>query len=426
MPERALIGSRIRQRRIAMGVRQAALARQIGISASYLNLIEHNKRRIAGKLVTDFADALDTDVTSLSQGAEEGLVTALREAQSQYAQSPGQTPPLEPAEELTARFVGWSGLIAAQQVRIADLERSVEGLTDRITHDPFLSQSLHDVLSSVTSIRSTSSILRDSKDLEPDWQARFHNNLYEDAVRLADSSQNLVQYLDAAEGAEASVVSPLEEFEEYLLRVNFNLEEAADLPQAMSAEAHTIARQHAQQYQRDADALPLEVMSAALETFGPNPMALSQHFQKPFDLVLRRLASVMAYLGRAVGLVVCDASGTFTYRHPIEGFVIPRFGAACPLWPLFSAFTQPMRPIRQITQFAGRDAPRFQTYAVATTLSEHDYEGPEIYQATMLIVPMEGTETQTPDRIVGAACRICPQVTCKARREPSILEAQTP
>ena len=54
MPERQLTGGRIRERRIALGLRQAELAPRAGISASYLNLIEHNRRRIGGKRMCPF------------------------------------------------------------------------------------------------------------------------------------------------------------------------------------------------------------------------------------------------------------------------------------------------------------------------------------------------------------------------------------
>ncbi|MGA1234498.1 MAG: helix-turn-helix domain-containing protein, partial [Lutimaribacter sp.] len=43
MPQGQLTGTRIREKRIAKRVRQADLALRVGISASYLNLIEHNK-----------------------------------------------------------------------------------------------------------------------------------------------------------------------------------------------------------------------------------------------------------------------------------------------------------------------------------------------------------------------------------------------
>ncbi len=48
---RAPIGLSISSRRRAIGLSQAGLARQAGISASYLNLIEANKRQVGGSLL---------------------------------------------------------------------------------------------------------------------------------------------------------------------------------------------------------------------------------------------------------------------------------------------------------------------------------------------------------------------------------------
>lgn len=59
MPMSALTGSRLRARRVALGLRQADLAERVGISASYLNLIEHNRRRIADALLERLAQVLE-------------------------------------------------------------------------------------------------------------------------------------------------------------------------------------------------------------------------------------------------------------------------------------------------------------------------------------------------------------------------------
>src|SRR6056297_484007 len=80
MTDPVTIGTRIRERRVMSGIRQTDLARQAGISPSYLNLIEHNRRRIAGKTLNRLADVLGVAPGLLSEGAEATLISALREA----------------------------------------------------------------------------------------------------------------------------------------------------------------------------------------------------------------------------------------------------------------------------------------------------------------------------------------------------------
>jgi transcriptional regulator with XRE-family HTH domain len=78
MSRDTLTGSRIRERRLIIGMKQADLARHAGVSASYLNLIEHNRRRIGGKLLLDIAAILDVEASVLSEGAETALLATLR------------------------------------------------------------------------------------------------------------------------------------------------------------------------------------------------------------------------------------------------------------------------------------------------------------------------------------------------------------
>ena len=79
MVRQALTGSRIRQFRVDRGIRQVDLARDCGISPSYLNLIEHNRRKIAGALLNSVAARLDVDPSVLSEGAGRALTGALDE-----------------------------------------------------------------------------------------------------------------------------------------------------------------------------------------------------------------------------------------------------------------------------------------------------------------------------------------------------------
>ena len=77
---RAPIGLRISSRRRALGISQAALAQQAGISASYLNLIEHNRRQVGGALLLRLAHELKVEIGELSGEAEHRLIADVDEA----------------------------------------------------------------------------------------------------------------------------------------------------------------------------------------------------------------------------------------------------------------------------------------------------------------------------------------------------------
>ena len=195
MSPQGLAGSRIRQKRLDRGLRQATVAETVGISPSYLNLIEHNRRRIGGKLLAEIARVLEVDPALLTDGVDNEMLDQMRGAAALLSAEVE----LSRAEELAARYPGWSALIAAQSRRIEGLQNQVQSLSDRISFDPQLAQSLHEVISSVTAIRSSASILVGPEALDSDWQRRFHQNIHDDSVRLAKSSEALVAYLEAPE-----------------------------------------------------------------------------------------------------------------------------------------------------------------------------------------------------------------------------------
>jgi len=431
-PHRGLTGGRIRARRLDLGLRQGDLAERMGISPSYLNLIEHDRRKIAGKLLAKAARALDTDVATLARGAGAALIDGLLDAAA-MAPDPGPdlprsgAPDLSRAGEFASRFPDWAALAVSQARRIATLERVVETLNDRLSHDPFLSQALHDVLSTATAIRSTSAILADDGEIDPEWRARFHRNLFEDSQRLADSARGLVGYLDGAGQAETSIASPQEEVQAWLAAQNHHLaalETGVDdvekaLPRGATGPARSLMRDFALVYAHDARRLPLSALRAALAQGGPDPARLAQTFGADLHSVFRRLSCLPEGVnGRPVGLVACDASGTLTFRKPLDGFPLPRFGAACPLWPLYLALSRPHTAIRQVVQQAGQMSPRFVTFSQALHRPGGGFDAPPVTTAMMLILP---DDADTPAQPIGISCRICPRPACAARREPSIV-----
>ncbi len=416
-----------------LGMRQTDLAREVGISGSYLNLIEHNRRRIGGKLLLAIARALGVEPSALTEGAEAALIATLREAR---AADPAAGAEADGLEDFAGRFSGWAQLLERRHRRVLELERTVETLSDRLTHDPHLAAALHEMLSTITAIRSTASILAETRELEPEWRDRFHRNINEDAARLAHSATALVGYLDSAEESDdTEISSPQDELDAFLGESGYHmphLEEQATVDVdaliegqevLQSAASRAMARTYLQRYVKDARTMPLPQTVGAIGEYGLNISALAQHFSTDLPTVMRRLAELPeSVTGRPVGLVSCDASGTMTFRKALDGFLLPRFGAACPLWPLFRALSHPMTPVARVVKQAGRGGGVFRTYSIAQPAGAVRFEGPTLFEAYMLILPTDPGE-RLPDTLeeVGVSCRICPRDACPGRREPSIL-----
>ncbi|MEY8841651.1 short-chain fatty acyl-CoA regulator family protein [Cribrihabitans sp. XS_ASV171] len=400
----------------------------MGISASYLNLIEHNRRRIGGKLLVDIASILGVEPSMLTEGAGAALIATLREAAAEAEGIPAEA---DRVDELAGRFPGWAELLGAMHRRIVSLERMVETLSDRLTHDPHLAASLHEVLSTAAAIRSTAAILAEPGELEAEWRNRFHRNLHQDAERLADSSKALVAYLDESETSEDRRDIPQEQIESFFSAHGHHfpeIEEKGD-PEAVSldtlgsAAARTIGRAVLSVYADDALAIPLDQVTSALKEGPLDPLSLARRFRVDLPTVFRRLAALPeGVLPRPVGLVICDASGSILFRKPLTGFALPRHGESCPLWPLFTALNRPLVPLRRRVTQLGRTQAAFDCLAIAWPQDVPEFDRDPVYRSIMLILPVPAAEAaDRPAHAVGTTCRLCPSADCTARREPSIL-----
>ena len=429
MPITALTGTRLRERRQALGLKQADLAKAAGLSASYLNLIEHNRRRIGADVLERLAAALGVAPDTLAEGAGNALIDDLRSAAAATAGS-GSPAELDRAEDFAGRFPGWAATVATLMRRAAQLGQAVEALNDRMSHDPHLSASLHEVLSAVSSVRSTAEILAETEDIDPEWRARFHRNLRADSERLAAGAEALVAYLDhSGEAQETSLVAPPEEVEAWLASRGWHLPEiepdgegfgalAGDVGGLASVAARRLASGWLALALREAAALPLPALDRAEAELGPDPIRIAARFGLDPITVMRRMALRPA---SPLGLVICDASGTPVFRKPAEGFPFPRFGAACPLWPLYAALGRPASAVEAVVEMPGNLPRRFRVRAWCRTVHPQGYGGPELREAAMLIAPAVAEDAGGTVLPVGTTCRVCPRQDCPARREPSIL-----
>lgn len=387
-------GARIRARRIELGVRQGELANAVGISSPYLNLIEHDHRRIGGRLLVALARALQVEPQALTQGADPALIEALE----RIAQRNDK--PAAPAHEFASRYAEWARMLVEQHQRAGDLELAVRRLSERVGHDPQLAAVLHEVLSAVTSIRASSTILREEEELSPGWQATFIRNIHQDATRLAQCSRDLVSYLANDEDGLASPL-PHEEFDGWLaLR-------GTDLPSGAEARAMATAWLH--QVRDDAGLVPLQ-------DGDDDPLSIARRCGQSLPVVFRRLA----WVRKQWGLISCDAAGVFILRLVPPGFHAPRLGAACALWPLFQAPFRPMQVLSGLLEQQGRMTHRFRYWAISEIVPGTGLTSAPVYRSHMLLAPA-ASEAEAAAEKVGLTCSLCPLPDCDARREQSIL-----
>src|SRR6266850_5192959 len=72
-------GRKIRAARMRQGLSQAGLATRLGVSASYLNLVEHERRPVSANLLIRLAQALDLDLRSFAGSQDAKLAADLME-----------------------------------------------------------------------------------------------------------------------------------------------------------------------------------------------------------------------------------------------------------------------------------------------------------------------------------------------------------
>ena len=166
------VGQRIRKQRKELGRSQAEVAGKVGISASYLNLIEHNKRAIGGALLNRIAGALGLDSRALAGTEEARLIAELGEVAADSAHI-GSGITSDDAREIVATSPKAARAILGLYRAWREARLISDLIGERLGEDTFLAEASHQILALITTIRSYSEILKDYGDLSADERTRF-------------------------------------------------------------------------------------------------------------------------------------------------------------------------------------------------------------------------------------------------------------
>lgn len=226
---RTPIGSRLRDARRRNKITQTKLAALVGISVSYLNLIEHDKRAIGGALLGRLAKELGVDLDSLSGLEDARLVQQLMDLAGEplFRELPLSE---KDVQSIVTRAPDWARAV----VRLHNAWRStsdlVDALADQLNRDPYMAESSHEILSLITSIRSFSEILAEHEDLSKVKRTRFVSLLAEESEKLAGSATALFRFMSERE-VESRPTTPAAEVDDFMFDNGYYfpaLEEAAE------------------------------------------------------------------------------------------------------------------------------------------------------------------------------------------------------
>jgi predicted transcriptional regulator/transcriptional regulator with XRE-family HTH domain len=436
------IGGRIKRLRRQRKVSQSALADVLGISPSYLNLIEHNRRRVtvpllfkaasyfgvepgelaeseeprlAGDLMELFGDDLFVDCDLTNQDISDlatsnpAIGRAVMRLYDRYRALGGGAPakaPIEPGDSVTTDAV--SDFLQANANHFPVLEAAAERIRNDIDHA--------------------------SDSFEHGLRTYLHN-VFGLQWRLASLPPGMTRKVDVERGEILTADVLPAETAAFTVAQHLGRLGAGDAIQKLIIEAllpdeaEPVARNALTAYFAAALMMPYEPFLLACKETRYDIERIGRRFRASFEQVCHRMTTLQrpGRAGVPLHLVRTDIAGNLSKRFSLSGIHIPRHSGACPRWNVYGAFLHPDRINVQISQMP--DGQRFFCIAKAVTKGGYRHNEPKRHLSIGLgchianaseLVYSDGVDVSNTDLAVsiGVGCRICPRTGCAQRAHP--------
>lgn len=465
--QKIFAGPRLRRIRQGLALTQTAMAEGLGISPSYLNLIERNQRPLTVQLLLKLAGAYKVDPAEL-QGEGRGAIAALKEAFSEpliAGELPGDQELIDLAENTpnaAAAFIKLHRAYREQSARLSDLSQLMAGesggarltaarlpadeVRDAFEQRPYHFAGLEAEADAFSSALGAGDDLGDAlrawlgrehgiavKPLPvatmPNWRRRYdrHSQRLFISERLSPYDQLHEVAMEACLFGMAAAISA----EVEALRLS-------------SDEARRLARFEFARYAAHALTMPHASYRQAALRARYDIDVLRSRFRVSFEQAATRLAALRSAPGEAPAvpffLQEIDHAGNRLRKLGAEGFPQRRFGGACPKLAIHAAFAQPGQILAEAVE--APDGGRFLT--ISRTLDgpqaafgerprrtaillgcDIEFRDQVIYGAALpLAASPADARTAASEAVaaipIGPACRLCERVGCLSRAEPPL------
>ncbi len=438
------IGGRIKRLRRQRNISQADLAGALAISPSYLNLIEHNRRRITVTLLLKTATFFGVEAGELAEADGSRLAGDLMEifgddlfAESNLTnQDVHDLAASNPAvgRAVVRLFDGYRRLQrSASAASLPPDEQEFHAATDAVSD--FLQENAnHFPALEVEAERIRADIDRASDAFEHGLKTYLFNVLGLQ-WRIAPLPGMLVWQLDEAGGdfvtaevlpTETAVFAVSQQLG--LLAATKVIDQLID-SSTLPADAPVLARNALASYFAGALVMPYEAFYRACRETRYDIERVGRRFKASFEQVCHRMTTLQrpGSSGIPLHLVRADIAGNISKRFSLSGIHIPRHSGACPRWNVYSAFLQPDRLNVQLSQMP--EGGQYLCIAKSIAKGGYRHNAPRRHLSIGLgchvshapeIVYSDGIDLANPDLVVpiGVGCRICPRTDCGQRAHP--------
>jgi XRE family transcriptional regulator, fatty acid utilization regulator len=439
-------GAKLREMRTRMGLTQKVFAAKLGVSLPYLNQMENNNRPVSTTVVLALAQEFGLDVTELSTGDSERLVSDMREALADPVFSDAM-PPLADlrltasnAPALARAFLALHQTYRQTHERLASLDEALGREGARAQASPWdeVRDFFHYCDNYIDAVdRAAEKLSGRTKD-RPNMRATALERLKALGVSVEIVDQDKLRRYDPPGRTLrlSSRAAPETQVFQLLLQVallsqDALLEATLDFARFQSHEARAIAKIGLANYYAGAALMPYGAFLSAARACRHDLEMLSTRFGASIEQVAHRLSTMQRPGAKGVPFffVRVDQAGTITKRHSATRLQFARFGGACPLWNVHRAFETPGRFLRQLA--ATPDGVRYISLARDVSKPGGSYGAPvrryaialgcEVRHAGALVYAdnLDVSDTGTFEPI-GISCRICERKTCHQRSVPPL------
>jgi predicted transcriptional regulator/transcriptional regulator with XRE-family HTH domain len=436
---------------------QTELAKRLGISVSYLNMIEHDRRPLSAPLLVELAQVLEIDLTSFGADDEQRLLGDLMEVfgDALFEQSDilnVEVRELVQANPAVARSVlTLYRAYRASRKRVEDLSVHLAAEDGGHGHQPHAAEA-HDEVAELIQrhgnhfpqLEAGASALVEAARLDP-------TDMYQglaDYLRDSHGIQTQIRQVGEMQGAirRFDPDAGRLELSEVLRRGsrNFQLAYVAGLmsqgqildrfaadPHLSNESSRALCRVALGNYFAAAVLMPYGAFYEAALDVRYDIELLGHRFRTSIEQVCHRLTTLRrpGESGVPFHVVRTDIAGNISKSFSATGMRFARFSGACPRWNVFRAFLTPGR--YRVGLSTMPDGTTFFEVALTVQRESRGYLAPQpiqavgvgchVEQARELVysdgIDLENLDSATP---IGIACRLCDRMDCEERAFPPI------